>query len=193
MNNRLPTASILVLLAVLSHAGCGLGPEESARPIESPGISERHRGPVPTVPNPSESGEFSEKLFLVREGHLVPVMRSLTAEPTAESLISDLLAGPTDAERSAGITSALSGTTLIKGVRLAEERAVIELAAEIQGNSRTDEVLAFAQVVCTLTSLPGISHVSFVHDQQLIGVPRADGSLSQRPLSLSDYASLITG
>lgn len=188
MTTRRCAAAALAIAAAL--AGCGVQPEDEPRPILAP------RGPFqalgPRTPAPTATvGSTAEQLFLVKDGALVPVTRYVEHEPTVQSLISDLLAGPTEAERDAGITSALLGSRVVSAVRVTDGGAVVELASPIEGTGRNDEMLAYAQLVCTLTARPGISGVTFTQDQQPIGVPRADGSLSQGPLTTADYAHLI--
>jgi spore germination protein GerM len=111
--------------------------------------------------------------------------------PTVAELVDDLLAGPTPEERDEGITTALRATD-VAGVQVNEGRATVELTGMLDGGARTDQVLAFAQIVCTLTASPAIASVSFTHDRRAVGVPRADGSLSHAPATAADYAALLT-
>jgi len=115
----------------------------------------------------------------------------VAAEPTVQQLVGDLLAGPTPDERSDGVTSALRPTD-VAGVQVSDGRATVELTEMLDGSGRTDQMLAFAQLVCTLTAKHGITSVAFTHAGQPIGVPRADGSLSHAPATAADYAGLLT-
>jgi spore germination protein GerM len=128
---------------------------------------------------------------MLKDNMLVTVDRRLPAEPTIDDLIHELLAGPTHDERNIDITSALLGTSIITGVQVKGTVATVELAANLNETGRTDEILAIAQIVCTLTARPYISGANFTRDGHRIGVPRADGSLSQGPLTIADYASLL--
>lgn len=117
-------------------------------------------------------------------------MRRVSSEPSIDTLVRDLLAGPTDAELATGMTSALPGTSVIAEVRLVGGEALVELASGLDAG-RSDEVLAFAQVVGTLVTRPEITTVSFIRDQQRIAVPHGDGSLSLGPHSIADYDELL--
>jgi hypothetical protein len=44
----------------------------------------------------------------------------------------------------------------------------------------------------TLTAVPGITAVQFSVDDQRVAVPRADGSLTERPVGPDDYAALLS-
>jgi Sporulation and spore germination len=108
-------------------------------------------------------------------------------------LIGDLLAGPADAEQRDGLTSALLGNYIVVGIQLAEGRATVELTAALDETGRTDQILALAQIVCTLTAKTEITAVSSTRGGQPVGVPRADGSLSEAAATAADYASLWRG
>lgn len=69
-------------------------------------------------------------------------------------------------------------------------KAVIELATGLNGTGRTDDIFAFAQLVCTLTSRSDIRSVTFTRAGLPVEVPRGDGSLTSGPLVFADYASL---
>lgn len=180
--------SAMLSLGVL--ASCGIPPESSPRPVDPP------RGPFQALASRSPatgttSGTVPEQLFLVRDGRLVMVTRHVVREPTVDSLMVDLLDGPTASEREAGFTSALLGGRVVAQVRLIDSRAVVELAVVIEGAGRNDEMLGYAQLVCTLTARPEIHGVTFTRDGQPIAVPRDDGSLSVGPLTTADYRQLI--
>jgi hypothetical protein len=181
---------LLALALAVTLAGCGVETEEGARRVNPPnGVA--HAWDTPAPPD-TGTGAIPERIFLVRGGGLVPATRNAPAEPTVDELVGDLLAGPTPEERGDGITTALRATD-VAGVQVSDGRATVELTGMLDGGGRTDQVLAFAQIVCTLTAKAGIASVSFTHAGQPVGVPRADGSLSQAPATAADYAGLLTG
>ena len=100
-----------------------------------------------------------------------------------------LLAGPTAQERSDGLVSALTGTTTVTSLTLAGGRATIEVGDRSNAVVRSDEVLAFGQIVCTMTSRLEIGTVAFTSAGTPLGVPRADGALTTAPLTVSVIAS----
>ncbi|MGY0236711.1 GerMN domain-containing protein [Longispora urticae] len=113
--------------------------------------------------------------------------------PTAETLLRDLVAGPTTTEVEAGLARALWGGSVITRVRVTDGQAVVTVTAALDAVSRNDEILAFGQVVCTLTAREDVNGVVFTRDRQRIAVPRGDAFLSQGPLTAADYTSLISG
>lgn len=170
---------------VFAVAGCGISAEHSARTIPRPDLmSHTPHAAVETT------GPVDERIFLIKDGRLAAVTRQIHDSPTVTSVSADLLAGPTSAERDAGYSSALAGTDLVATVGRQGSEAVVELAADGADQVRNDQVLGFAQIVCTLTGLSNVTSVSFRHGGRTVAVPRADGSLSESPLSSADYQSL---
>ena len=51
--------------------------------------------------------------------------------------------------------------------------------------------LAFGQIVCTLTTRPGILWATFTRGGQRVEVPRGDGSLTADPLNAASYSRLM--
>jgi hypothetical protein len=182
-------ALAVAVLAVAALAGCGVSPERDPRPIDQP------KGPFGALasspPAVTASGSVPERLFLVKDGMITAVTRHVEREPTLDELIADLLNGPNESEGDAGMTSALLGGQVVSEVHLDGGQAMVELALPTEGTGRTNDVLAYAQVVCTLTARPDVRGVVFTRDQQAVGVPRADGQLSLGPLTAADYAALV--
>jgi hypothetical protein len=176
----------VVFMALVAVAGCGVTPDDSPRKIDPP------RGPFQSVASPTTAdptGLVTQTLFLVKDEKLVPVVRHLDTTPTLNDLVEVLIAGPTDSERAQGITSALLGNAVISDVRARGYLVIVELSATVDGAPRTDEVLAYAQLVCTLTTRREVTGITFTRDGKTVGVPRGDGSLSSGPLTAADYAS----
>jgi spore germination protein GerM len=69
--------------------------------------------------------------------------------------------------------------------------AVVDLEAAVSDLPADRQLLAVAQVVCALTSQPGVGQVRFTLDGERIDVPREDGALTGSPVTREDYADLI--
>ncbi|GAA0805659.1 GerMN domain-containing protein [Spirilliplanes yamanashiensis] len=175
-----------VLAAALSAGGCGVPLDDGPRPVEGGPDLYRSGPPASGAPGP-----VAERLCLVRDGRLVRVLRRVEAAPSEQELLRDLLAGPTAAEVADGLSSALTGTTTTATVALAGGRATVEVGGRSAAGARSDEVLAFGQIVCTLGTRPEVGTVSFTAGGEPLRVPRSDGSLAEGPLTVADYADLI--
>ncbi|MGN9913424.1 GerMN domain-containing protein [Phytohabitans sp. LJ34] len=188
---RSPYAGTLSVLLAAAVTGCGAQAEDLPREVNPPnGVSHAWATETPPDPGPG-AGVVAERLYFVRDGELVAVTRNVDAQPSVDELVDDLLAGPTDVEQREGLTSSLLGNDIVVGVQLSDGRATVELTAALDESGRTDQILAFAQIVCTLTAQPGITAVRFTRGGQPVGVPHADGSLSEAPATAADYASLL--
>lgn len=185
---RLLLALAATAITAATLTGCGVPAESSPRPVELPGRtagSSADQTPAPV-------GPLTETLYLIKDSRLVAVQRNIPLQPTAEQQLRELLAGPTPPEQDQGLSSALAGTELGLSVQIRNRQAVVELATSLEGTGRTDDILAFAQIVCTLTSRDDVSSVTFTRAGQQVEVPRAGGSLTRNPLTAADYASLTT-
>lgn len=176
--------------SALLLAGCGITAQSTPQAVQPPpGVRLAPTQP----PDAGESGRTPEYLYFVKDGTVVRVARHVTGVPTTNDVVHDLLAGPDDEESATGYTSALLGDHIVDSVQVDNGLATVALAAPVSDAGRNDVVLAYAQLVCTLTALRPVSGVSFTSAGAPISVPRGDGSLSQgaAPLTAADYTDLI--
>ncbi|WP_433604883.1 GerMN domain-containing protein [Dactylosporangium sp. CA-139114] len=180
---------IAVVLLIALTAGCGVPSERTPRPVtvadRPPSVTTgtSAASPAPGVP--------VELLYLIRDADLVAVRRQAERAPTIDQQMQDLLSGPTARERNDGYVSALTGITVADVTVAHDGKVTIDVGDRSDGAGRSDEVLAYGQVVCTLTSRADVDGVVFRHDGQPLKVPRADGSLTDGPLTAADYAPLV--
>ncbi|MFI6784682.1 GerMN domain-containing protein [Micromonospora sp. NPDC050276] len=178
---------VLALAALLTS--CSIPTDDAPRVVQAPQGPFQSSAPADTSP---PVGPAAETLCFVRDNRIISFIRRVDRPPTIEDQLRHLLAGPTAAERYTDLTSALPGAVNAAGVTVtgAQARIVVDKPGDDAG--RSDEVLAFGQIVCTLTSRDDVTTVTFSRDGRPLRVPRADGSLSEQPLTRADYATLIT-
>ena len=89
--------------------------------------------------------------------------------------------------------SAVSATTFGPHVTAGPDgMAVVDSpATQSDSSDRTDEVLAFVQVVLTRTSLPDVRAVRFSREGRPLPVARGDGTLGAGWLTRRDYSNLL--
>ncbi|MEH0975246.1 GerMN domain-containing protein [Micromonospora sp. CPCC 205546] len=181
---------MLVVLGLL--AGCGVPTEGAPRAVAPPPGPFPSPGAVVATPSPTlAAGRTTEVLCFVRDDRLVRVERRVDGTPTVDAQLQHLLAGPTTAERDTGLTTALPGAVAVAAARPRGTEVDVDLGGPGDETGRSDEVLAFGQIVCTLTARSDVESVAFFRGGAPLGVPRADGSLSRRPLAADDYAGLV--
>ena len=178
--------SRLVLVLPLLLAGCGLPLDDGPREPDNPRPYRSGTAAAPGV------GSAVERLCLVKDDRIVRIQRRLPTTRNAAEQLADLFGGPNAAEQADGYTSALTGTVGTPRLGLDGAAATVDIGDWNAHGNRSDEVLAFGQIVCTLTSRPEIGTVSFTSGGEPVSVPRADLSLSNGPLTLVDYDELIT-
>ncbi|MGW4500304.1 GerMN domain-containing protein [Micromonospora sp. NPDC004336] len=173
-------------------AGCGVPSEDTPRAVTPPPGPFPTAGGVVTTPTPTlTAGRATEVLCFVRDDRLVRVARRVDGTPTVDAQLQHLLAGPDAAERDSGLSTALPGAVATAAARHLGTEAEVDVGETGDETGRSDEVLAFGQIVCTLTARSDVDTVEFLRGGAPLGVPRADGSLSRRPLTVADYADLV--
>ncbi|MBN1171823.1 MAG: GerMN domain-containing protein [Micromonosporaceae bacterium] len=179
----------VLAIALLHLAGCGVPVEDEPRQITPPRSQFAPHGSL--TPEPADSGTVEEHLCFVRDAKLVVVVRRVAGYPVPSAHLRHLVSGPNEAERTTNLVNPLSDGNIAAEVRIDGTEAIVEFRAEVDTTVRTDEILMYGQIVCTLTTRPDTTGVSFYQEGQRLGIPRADGSLSQGPLTRIDYEELI--
>jgi hypothetical protein len=111
-------------------------------------------------------------------GDLMSVVRALADPPAA-----------TGAE----LRTALAEQRLVRELSVEGGIARVDLLPAITDLGGDEQLLAVAQLVCTLTGQPGVGPVAFTLEGASVDVPRGDGSLTSEPVSRDDYADLLDG
>ncbi|MEU4479233.1 GerMN domain-containing protein [Micromonospora sp. NPDC023966] len=177
-----------LLIAAALLGGCGVPVDDEPRPVRPP------PGGFPTPAGTATAdpdGRVDEPLCFVQGDGLTAVTRRADGLPGVDAHLQHLLAGPDGAERDRGLATALPGTVAVAGATLSGTVATVDVRQAGEETGRNDEVLAFGQIVCTLTQRPDVDSVAFRRDGQPLEVPRADGNLSALPLTAADYRPLL--
>jgi spore germination protein GerM len=131
-------------------------------------------------------------VYLVAHDRLIARSRVVPSPATASEALGLLLSGPTVPEAAFGVRSAIPAGTSLLGVHLAKGgKAVVDLSTDFAQTGGADQILAIAQVVYTLTSLPDVVGVSFELAGQPVDVPTADGTLVSGPVGSQDFSALV--
>jgi spore germination protein GerM len=101
-----------------------------------------------------------------------------------------LIAGPTSAEASQGITSALPTDLKVTSIALVGSTVTLNFNTAFGKINGSAETQAVGQVVLTTTDQPQISAVSFQIDSKPISVPTSSGVVTSAPVTAAQYAPL---
>jgi spore germination protein GerM len=199
-------AAALALLVSAGTAGCGVPRDGAPRPLPAEQVDPRLRGsatatpatagtptPTPSGSATAESTSTFEVAFVRSDDALTLVPRPVQDGPSdrqAQELLAALEAGPRDAEHDRGLSTALPSGTVLRLDGLEAGTAVVALDSPADADPRRLP-LSIAQVVLTLTSHRGIHAVQIVSGGQPAEAPLPDGELVRRPLTASDYMTLL--
>lgn len=194
-----------VALALLASA-CGgarsgsLGPVGGGSPTPSP--TEQPTGPGPTIPSPgrtpggtpSPGRTATFEVWFVYGDRLFVTRRTEPFDPgVARQAISALLEGPTEAERAAGVATAIPAGTRLLDVSLSDDGVLtVDLSGEFAApGSSLEERLRLAQVVHTATQFRTVKGVAFRVDGQPVEVFGSHGIVLDRPQTRRDYLGVF--
>lgn len=139
-------ASVASCLALLLLVGCGSDNDQAAEPVES----------IPTMEEP-QPAPATVAVYFLREGEKVgPVHREVTGSGVGRAAILELLEGPEAAERSAGLSTAISQGAKLEAITISDGVATVELS----GTLAVLDSGAEAQIVYTLTQFDTVRRVS---------------------------------
>ncbi len=179
-----------LVVAVVVFAACGAPTSERVEIADRQdvpfGLLEPDRVPVALQPGPASVVRIH--LFDPDRSVLVAVTRQV-ASTGVEAIVRELEVDPTGVESSVGLRSALIDIDAVAAVDVDGSTAVVGLNESFTSLGGSEQVVAIAQLVYTLTAQPNIEQVSVTIDGESVEVPRDDGTLTRNPLTRADYTS----
>ncbi len=186
-------AALLVLVSLTGCGGDGAGPSTATAPTASTptATTPTTTTPVPTTPTPP-AATTDIVVYFLRGEKLAPAHRSVARTGAiASGAVRQLLAGPTTAEASSGLTSTIPAGTSLRGVSIAGGVATIDLSgAYDDGGGKLSMSGRLAQVVYTLAQFPTIEDVRFKLDGRPVTVFSGEGLILDGPQTRQTYDEL---
>lgn len=182
----------VALTAVL--AACGVRTEHDARFVDHDEVPfdllDVGTTQPPEVAAPTGATSNVELCFV--DGDLVaPAIRPASPDIDLPEVTRMLADGPNRLEEGAGLGSVLPDGAIVGPVESTGGVAEVDLAESFADAGGQQQLLAIAQLVCTLTARPGIGQVAFTLDGEPIAVPRGDASTTTDPVTRDDYRRVI--
>lgn len=142
---------------------------------------------------PSGAPSQATRIWLVRDGRLASVERAAQADPSlSASVVRELFRGPTDVERQRGLTTAIPVDAELRALSISRNVAIVDVSAAFRFGADTEDLtLRTAQVVYTVTELPGVSQVRFLVDGEPELVADEQGR-ARDTVSRADFRGLAT-
>jgi Sporulation and spore germination len=184
-------AVVLLLAGVGLLTACGI--PNMSEPAAVSTLATPTRPASAASSYPTTTGRGPEVYLVGSDARLVPVRHvpaSGDVAAMATQALSQLTAGPDPDEQARGLSSAIPPGLSVMLVRLKGPLAIVDVKGTDPGPATEEAKLATAQVVLTLTSIPGVDSVLLTRN----GVPQAvlpDGELTQLPISREDVAGLL--
>ena len=187
-------------------------PPAATQPAEtSPGDDQREPEPRRSRPprrRPSLSETVALEVWFARDAgtltgeggteiELGPLLFSTprTAESTpavARAALEALLAGPSDVEAAAGVSTAIPEGTQLLDVSIEDGVATVDLSSEFEsGGGSLSMTMRLAQVVFTVTQFPTVESVQFELDGQPVETFSGEGIVLDHPVTREDYEDLM--
>lgn len=173
---------VLVVLLCLALGGCGMWAQREPVTIDVPVPTE------PTAP-PAPDGPRSVTVYLLR-GDRLEAARRAADDRSVATAVELLAAGPTGPESRAGLRTAVPPESVrMVGTDGATGTVVVEVTADFVATTGTNQLLAVAQVVWTVTESPDVRLIRMTSNGNPIDVPTDEG-LSGDPVGRDDYAAV---
>ncbi|MGG5261091.1 GerMN domain-containing protein [Phycicoccus avicenniae] len=185
-------AVALAVVLVALVAGCGAPTGSPARTL-GPLPYDLAQSPAPATATASPTPSGGPRLYFVRDGELVASPAAPSGSDlrsSVASVLDRLAAGPDEAQRGDGLSTALGPDVALELVDVRSGRAVVDVRAGDQPAGAGQLPLGVGQVVLTLTSVPGVEEVALRSDGRSVAAPLPDGALTDRPLVADDYRGL---
>ena len=180
--------SVLLAAAVLATVAVGCAPVVPPTPTPTipatTGTPPATVSPAPATSTPVPAAPVTVKVYFAYHEKMQPAARALPAGTTAvlKGALEALLAGPTAAEKAAGLVTMVPAGTTLRDVTLSGHVAVVDFSAAFASGggslSMTDRL---AQVVYTATQFPGVTSVTLKLDGKTIKVLGGEGIMVDHP------------
>lgn len=192
-----PTAAVAALVLGLAVA-CGAPRDDDARDIPDEDVPYALLSPAP-APKEVRSAVGPEvttpSVFLVdREDRLVPVPLVLDVQDVdavARQVLADLEDGPSEAQREAGLSSALGPGVRLELLDVDGSTARVDVTLVLRDPAADRLPLVVGEIVLSLTSVDGVDAVVLLRDGEPVEMPLPGGARTTEPVTAADYAELV--
>lgn len=144
---------------------------------------------VVTVPGTTAVGIPVPVVLWFVEGQGVRAITRPSAVVGPADVVTLLATGPVEGDPD-DVRTAIT-PELVTSVDDTAPTTTVDLAPTFPELAPTEQLLAVAQIVLSITSLPTRLDVVFTIDGTPVGVPRGDGTISTEPVGAVDYRTLV--
>ncbi len=163
-------------------------PEATSSPAETPTAKPTT---TPTPSKPAARGQL--RVYFVR-GETIGVGTARYAPMTspARAAMTELLAGPTSAEKKLGLSTQIPKGTKLRGLAISKGTATVDLSKRFESGGGTLSMgLRIAEVVATLTQFKSVERVRFKLDGKTVESIGGEGIIVSPSVDRSDLESAL--
>jgi len=189
----MPTRRLLAALVLLvTIAACGVSTQDAPRVADDDSVPFGLLLPNPSTIVPPATALTTEAvtLYFIAGDRLVAVEQRLDPPVSIGEVVDALAEPPVEDGRS--LRSATGPPFGVAQMRLRAGVVQVDLAPSVASLGGDAQLLAIAQLVCSLTARPGVGQVAFTLAGAPVDVPRGDGTLTSGAVSRDDYAQLLS-
>jgi hypothetical protein len=198
MKRLIGTALMVMLMAAACGSkgpvkvrAVGTSPTPGVRPT-TPATSGPSPTPGETTP-PAPAGTLTVQVWFTEGEHLFQGFRTQQATvAVGKAALTQLLAGPSAAERAAGVQTSVPASTDLLGLSIQDGVATVDLGGAFDdGGGSLSERMRLAQVVYTITQFPTVQGVSFQLDGKAVTTFSGQGIVLDRPQTRQDFEDVL--
>ena len=166
-------------LAETTTSSTTVAPSTTSAPVTTVAVT---AAPTTTV------ATFTQAVYFVVAGRVRSVTRAVTERPSPETAIALLNAGPGPGE---GDLANVVVPGLVQKVDRSGGTAIVSVGGAYDALDPISQLLATAQLLFTLTDLPGIGRMTFVQDGVPLPMWSPDGTQVAQSVGQDDYPTLL--
>ena len=170
--------------SLFALAGCAIQPDSGPRDVP-----DDHEARV-AIGTPVEGAEAqgSGRIYLVAPDGSSGRLRTVLRDPKGqEEVMETLIQGPNEGELGDGLATAIPSDLDVNSVRFDGGVVNVDVSDELEDLRDSDLQLAIAQIVFTISELPGAESVLIRVDGDSRSWPDGDGDLQSDPLTVYDF------
>jgi len=133
------------------------------------------------------------KVWFVKNEKLVSVTRTIPAtKAVGAAALKQLLAGPSSADKDAGLFSEIPGGTKLLGLNIKDGVAIVDLSGKFASGGGTGSMyLRLGQLIYTITQFPTVDEVQLRIDGKTVTALGGEGLLIPKAISRTEWGKLI--
>jgi hypothetical protein len=200
MKRLIVSAAILGLLGA-ACAGKGAVRVSPLDESPSPTSSKPHSTPTPpaTPTDPANptgtppTGTLTVQVWLTQGEHLFLATRTQAATvAVGKAALTQLLAGPTATERTAGVGTVIPEGTRLLDLNIQDGVATVNMSGAFDdGGGSLSMRIRLAEAIYTITQFPTVQGVDFQLDGRAVDVFSGEGIVLDHPQTRGDYEDLL--